>query len=48
LKVWSEDHGQDIPEYALMLAVILLMVVAAVSAIGSNANSVFSGGSPNL
>ncbi len=41
-KLWSDDRGQDIAEYALMLTVILLIVVAAVTAIGSNANSVFN------
>ncbi len=41
-KIWNEDHGQDIAEYALMLTVILLVVVAAVSAIGTNANTIFN------
>ncbi len=40
--IWNDDQGQDIAEYALMLAVILLIVVAAVSAIGTNANGVFN------
>jgi Flp pilus assembly pilin Flp len=41
-KIWSDDDGQDIAEYALMLAVVLLLVVGAVSAIGSNANTIFT------
>jgi len=41
-RLWSEDSGQDIAEYAMMLAVILLIVAATVSSIGSNANSVFA------
>ncbi len=41
-KLWSDDRGQDIAEYALMLTVILLIVVAAVTAIGTNANTVFN------
>jgi Flp pilus assembly pilin Flp len=41
-KVWSDDDGQDIAEYALMLTVILLIVAATVSAIGTNANTVFN------
>ena len=41
-RVWSEDDGQDIAEYAMMLAVILLIVAATVSTIGNNANTVFS------
>ena len=41
-KLWSEDQGQDIAEYAVMLAVILVIVVGTVRLIGSNANNVFS------
>jgi Flp pilus assembly pilin Flp len=40
--VWSTDEGQDIAEYAVMLAVILVIVVGTVRLIGSNANTVFS------
>ena len=42
LKLWSEDEGQDIAEYAVMLAVILVLVVGTIRLIGSNANNVFS------
>ena len=41
-KIWSEDQGQDIAEYAVMLAVILVIVVGTIRLIGSNANTVFS------
>jgi Flp pilus assembly pilin Flp len=41
-KLWLEDAGQDIAEYAVMLAVILVLVVGTVRLIGSNANTVFS------
>lgn len=40
--LWSEEEGQDIAEYAVMLAVILVIVVGTVKLIGSNANIVFS------
>ena len=39
---WSDDQGQDIAEYAVMLAVILVLVVGTIRLIGSNANNVFS------
>jgi Flp pilus assembly pilin Flp len=42
LKLWSDDSGQDIAEYAVMLAVILVLVVGTVRLIGSNANNAFS------
>jgi Flp pilus assembly pilin Flp len=39
---WDADDGQDIAEYAVMLAVILVIVVGTIRLIGSNANNVFS------
>jgi Flp pilus assembly pilin Flp len=41
-KLWRDDEGQDIAEYAVMLAVILILVVGTVRLIGSHANTVFS------
>jgi Flp pilus assembly pilin Flp len=41
-RLWAEDSGQDIAEYAVMLAVILVLVVGTVRLIGSNANNAFS------
>jgi Flp pilus assembly pilin Flp len=40
--MWLNDEGQDIAEYAVMLAVILVIVVGTIRLIGSNANTVFS------
>jgi Flp pilus assembly pilin Flp len=42
-RLWREQDGQDIAEYAVMLAVILVIVVGTIRLIGSNANTVFSG-----
>jgi Flp pilus assembly pilin Flp len=39
---WLDESGQDVAEYAVMLAVILVIVVGTVRLIGSNANNVFS------
>lgn len=41
-RLWTEDAGQDIAEYAVMLAVILVLVVGTVRLIGSSSNNVFS------
>jgi Flp pilus assembly pilin Flp len=41
-RLWSDDKGQDIAEYAVLLAVILVLVVGTVRLIGGNANNVFS------
>ncbi len=37
--VLREDEAQDIAEYAVMLAVILVIVVGTIRLIGSNANT---------
>jgi Flp pilus assembly pilin Flp len=41
-KIWSDEQGQDIAEYAVMLAVILVLVVGTIRLVGSNANNAFS------
>ena len=41
-RLFEDEQGQDIAEYAVMLAVILVIVVGTVRLIGSNANNVFS------
>ncbi len=40
--IWADEQGQDIAEYAVMLAVILVLVIGTVRLIGTNANSAFS------
>jgi Flp pilus assembly pilin Flp len=40
--LWSNQDGQDIAEYAVMLAVILVLVVGTIRLVGSNANNTFS------
>jgi Flp pilus assembly pilin Flp len=42
VRLWNEEEGQVIAEYAVMLAVILVLVVGTIRLIGSNANNVFS------
>ncbi len=41
-QLWLDEQGQDIAEYAVMLAVVLVIVIGTVRLIGSNANNVFS------
>jgi len=42
LQTLSNQQGQDIAEYAVMLALILVLVAATVRLVGSNANNAFS------
>ena len=41
-QLWCDERGQDIAEYAVMLAVVLVIVVGTIRLIGANANNVFS------
>jgi Flp pilus assembly pilin Flp len=47
-KVWRDDEGQDIAEYAVMLAVILVLGVGTIRLVGSNANNVFSSAASSI
>jgi Flp pilus assembly pilin Flp len=47
-KLWRNEEGQDIAEYAVMLAVILVIVVGTIRLIGGNANNVFSSVSSSI
>jgi Flp pilus assembly pilin Flp len=40
--LWKDEQGQDIAEYSVMLAVVLVIVVGTIRLIGSNASNVFS------
>ena len=48
LELWRQEEGQDIAEYAVMLAVILVLVVGTIRLIGSNANNVFSNAASSI
>ena len=41
-RLWTRDEGQDVAEYAVMLAVVLTLTIGTVRLIGANANNVFS------
>jgi Flp pilus assembly pilin Flp len=41
-QLWLDERGQDVAEYAVMLAVVLVIVVGTIRLIGGNANNVFS------
>ncbi len=47
-RIWTEEAGQDIAEYAVLLAVILVIVVGTIRLVGSNANTVFSNAASSI
>ena len=46
--LWLDDKGQDIAEYAVMLAVILVLIVGTIRFIGTSANNVFSSAASSI
>lgn len=40
--LWSNEQGQDVAEYSVMLAVVLVIIMGTIRLIGTNANQVFS------
>jgi len=47
-KLWFKDDGQDVAEYAVMLAVVLIVVLGTIKLIGSNSSNVFSSVSSSI
>jgi Flp pilus assembly pilin Flp len=41
-RTWRQEEGQDIAEYAVMLAVILAIAIGTIRLIGSHASGVFA------
>ena len=48
LRLWKEEEGQDLTEYALLLVLIALAAIVVMSNLGSAINQVFSSGSSTL
>jgi Flp pilus assembly pilin Flp len=44
-RLWYEEEGQDVAEYAMMLAVVLVIVTSTIRLIAANAGNVFSSAS---
>ncbi|MBZ5682355.1 MAG: Flp family type IVb pilin [Acidobacteriia bacterium] len=47
-QLWQHDEGQDIAEYAVMLAVILVLVVGTIRLIGTSASNAFSSAASSI
>jgi Flp pilus assembly pilin Flp len=41
-RLWKDQEGQDVAEYSVMLAVVLVIVMGTIRLIGSNASNIFS------
>lgn len=47
-RLWQEEEGQDLTEYALLLVLIALVAIVAVGKLGSIVNSIFQEAGNNL
>lgn len=48
LRLWKDEEGQDLTEYALLLVLIALAAITVMSSLGSSINVVFSTGASTL
>lgn len=48
VRLWQEEEGQDLTEYALLLVLIALAATAAMSTVGQAVSAVFNNASGSL
>jgi Flp pilus assembly pilin Flp len=47
-RLWQDEQGQDLTEYALLLVLIALVAATAVKSVGTAVSQVFSNAAANL
>jgi pilus assembly protein Flp/PilA len=47
-RLWREEEGQDLTEYALLMVLIALLAIASMQTIGTTISNVFSNAAANL
>lgn len=48
MKLWKEEEGQDLTEYALLLVLLSLAAVGSLGALANAINKAFSNAASNL
>jgi len=48
MRLWREEEGQDLVEYALLLVLISLIAVASITTVGQAVSNAFSSAATNL
>jgi len=48
IRLWKEEEGQDLTEYALLLVLLSLAAIGALSTLATAINGVFSTAAANL
>jgi pilus assembly protein Flp/PilA len=47
-RLWTEENGQDLTEYALLLALLALGAIATVRSLATTVNNVFQNSASNI
>ena len=47
-RLWKEEEGQDLTEYALLIVLISLVAIASMKTAGTTISNVFSNAAANL
>jgi pilus assembly protein Flp/PilA len=47
-RLWKEEQGQDLTEYALLVVLIALVAIASVSTLGASISDVFANATTNI
>ena len=47
-RLWQEDKGQDLTEYALLLVLVALVAIATMQTLGNTISNVFANAASNL
>jgi Flp pilus assembly pilin Flp len=48
MRLWHEEEGQDLTEYALLVVLLALAAIVAMKSLGSAISNVFSSAASNL
>jgi pilus assembly protein Flp/PilA len=48
LKLWKDEEGQDLTEYALLLVLLTLAAIGSLSTLATAVNGVFKNAATNL
>ena len=46
-RLWKEEEGQDLTEYALLMVLIALVAIASMKTLGTTVSNVFSNAATN-
>jgi pilus assembly protein Flp/PilA len=48
MKLWREEEGQDLTEYALLIVLVVLVAITSMTTLGKAVSDVFANATTNL